>query len=223
MTGGSNLFSLKALAPPEEIRRKAQEIISRPDYELKSPQNSHPGILTRILIWFLEKLQAFFEAMSGLPDVLRWIIVVVLFVALMVLILHILVTFLRAFRGLPRRRAASLLQREPFVTPEDLEHAAELSHAEGDYIQAVRHLFLAALVRIERAEDRPIRKGITNRELLHRYRSTPLFGSLARFVDVIDAKWYGHDICQEEDYRGCRTEYSRIRGIAERRRHAVSA
>ncbi len=223
MNGGFNCIILAAIASPEQIREKAKEVLARPDYELENPQHSESlGLLTRLFLWFLEKIAAFFHLLDGLPDGLRWVIVIALTVLVVVLISHIILTFVRAFRGVPLRRSPKQ-QRELPAMPADLEQAAEEASARGDYIAAVRYLFAAAILRIERAQERPIRKGITNRELLRRYRATPLFEPLARFVAVIDAKWYGHDVCREEDFLSCRDEHTRIRGIAERSRHALRA
>jgi hypothetical protein len=220
---GTLLAFFRALAPPDEIRRKAKEVVSRPDYELESPQKSESlGIFTRLLKWVVEKIRDFFDSMAGLPDALRWIIVAVLLVVVVLLVAHIIYTFVRAFRGLPRRSLMQMV-RGPQMTPEDWDEAAEEARQRNDYIGAVRCLFSASLLRIERAEERPIRKGITNRELLRRYRSTSLFEPLSRFVDTIDRKWYGHETCEETDYVICREEHSRIRRLAERRTHAVGA
>ena len=109
------------------------------------------------------------------------------------------------------------------TTAEDLELKAEQAEAQGDFIGAVRLLFRASLLRIERAEERPIRRGITNWELLRRYRTSPLFAPLERFVQTIDSKWYGHDECVRDDCVNCRTEYVRIRGLVERQAHAIRA
>jgi hypothetical protein len=109
------------------------------------------------------------------------------------------------------------------IDPAALEQEAESASRAGDYIGAIRLLFRAALRRIEVVEKRKLRPGFTNRELLRRYRSTPLHDSLERFVETIDDKWYGDGICLESDYVYCRSEHERIRQYAEQSRLAIGA
>jgi hypothetical protein len=220
---GTLLAISEVLSTPEEIRRKAMEVVSRSEYEVESAQDSEAtGLITRFIKWVLERIEAFFDSMAGLPDGLRWIIVAVLLVVMMMLVAHIVLTFVRAFRG-HSKRSGPIQDRRRQRTPEEWEQAAKEAHTQGDYIGAVRCLFAASIQRIERAEDRPLRKGITNRELLRRYRATSLFEPLTRFVETIDRKWYGHETCEEIDYLKCREEHSRIGRLAERRTNAVGA
>ena len=109
------------------------------------------------------------------------------------------------------------------VDPVSLEEEADRAGSRGDYIGAIRLLFRAALRRIEVAEKKKLRPGSTNRELLRRYRSTPLFTPLERFVETIDNKWYGGGTCVEEDYLTCRGEHARILKHVEEPRFAVGA
>jgi hypothetical protein len=109
------------------------------------------------------------------------------------------------------------------IDPEALVREAERAGRDGDYIGAIRLLFRAALRRMEVVEKRKLRPGATNRELLRRYRSTPLHESLERFVETIDTKWYGGATCLESDYSLCRSEHDRIRQYVERSKPVVGA
>ena len=80
----------------------------------------------------------------------------------------------------------------------------------ADYIGAIRLLFRSALRRLELAERRKFRPGFTNRELLRRYRSSPLADSLARLVETIELKWYGNTPCEQADYVACRGAHDDI-------------
>lgn len=217
------LAAVWALAPPDQIRRTAEEVLSRPEYEIEKPTELKDlGWLARILRWIVEAFESFFKLINGLPDVLRWIIVTLLFVLLLALLGHILWTIIRSV-GKLSRPSFSEVERERMVSPNELEDAANQAHAQGDFIGAVRYLFAAALMQIARAEEKPFRKGITNRELLRKYRSTSLFEPLQQFVQIVDAKWYGHEVCEESDVQIAREGYDRIRRLAERRMHAVRA
>ncbi|MCA9072948.1 MAG: hypothetical protein KDA84_28690 [Planctomycetaceae bacterium] len=210
-------------ASPDEIRRTAEEVLSRPEYSIeKQTELENLGWLARILKWILETFQAFFKLLDGLPDALRWIIVGILSLLVIVLLGHILWTLIRSTRNLSRP-TLSTTERERILSPAELERAADQAYEVGDFIAVVRYLFAAALLRIARVEDKPFRKGITNREILKRYRSTSLSQPLEQFVNIVDAKWYGHEVCNESDVQICREGYAQICRLAERRVHAVRA
>jgi hypothetical protein len=201
----------------DEIRQKIEEVVGRPEFQLDSAIDPDAiGLWFRLLLWMLRPIIWLFEALDGLPNALRWVIVVVLMMVLVMLIAHIIWSFVAAVRGTPRRAVAGLV-KAPDVMPEDLEQAAEEAVGAGDYITAARVLFLASLLRVERAEKKTLRRGVTNRELLRRYRNSPLFEPLARFVEIIEMKWYGHAVCDASDYEGCRAQYAQIIDVLERR------
>ena len=173
------------------------------------------SFLEKVFEWLIKPFKWLFDQMDGVPEALRWLIVIALVVLCVALIAHIVYTFVVAIRG-PIARGDRIYQspgRE--VDPDELEHLAERARVVGDYIGGVRLLFRAALRRIELFEKKKLRPGITNRELLRRYRSSPLAGPLARFVETIDLKWYGNIPCEQADYAACESEHDRIRQFAQ--------
>jgi hypothetical protein len=207
------------------IRQKAEEVVARPDYQLDSAlsESGRAWWLT-LLRWILAPFRWLFEAMEGMPDVLRWVVVIVLAAVCVALIAHIVWSLVVAIRG-PRRRAPRAADRRPdrHVDPAELVRQAESRQAAGDFIEAVRLLFRASLMRLERLEERKFRPGITNRALLARYRSSPFCDPLSRFVETIDSKWYGDEACRELDYVACRQEHDRLQALILERRRAVGA
>ena len=105
---------------------------------------------------------------------------------------------------------------KPEHVPETWERRAQEAFMNQEYIAAVRYLFRACLLRLERANKHRIRRGATNREYLRRYRETAAFEPLSRFVEVIDTKWYGGGSCVLEDYQDCAQAHSTICHFAER-------
>lgn len=217
---------LAQLPPAEVIQRKASEVVARPDYQLDTAVNERSLAWWReILRWILTPFRWLFEALEGLPDFLRLIIVILLVVICVALIAHIVWTFVVAIRGPSqrgRRRGSSLPDEQP-ADPAELVQQAEAASAAGQYIEAVRLLFRASLVRLEQAEKRKFRPGFTNRALLARYRSSPVGDPLKRLVEVMDAKWYGDEACHHEDYIACRQEHDRLQSLIRERDHAVGA
>ncbi len=214
---------MTALPDAETIRRKAAEVVARPEFQLDNDrQNESLGLFMRILLWLLKPLRWFLELIADLPSPLWWLVVILLSVAALALIGHILWSFYRAVIGTPRKRLTAALQ-DTRSTPEEIERAAAEAEARGDCIGAVRLWFRAGILRIERAEDKKLRRGLTNHELLRRYRSSPLFEPLDWFVRTIDAKWYGYEACVPQDCTLSKEEYARICQWSVRRPHAVGA
>lgn len=210
--------------PPDVVRRKAQEIVSRPEYQVDQGfSDESQALWMTLLSWFLKPFLWLFEALNGLPTPLRLLVVLLLCAALIVLIVHMVWSFANAVRGSRIDRLTAGKTREQQVDPAQLERAAESAAVEGRYLEAVRHLFKAALVRIEQSDTRKMRVGITNRELLRRYQKTPLLTPLSGMVECIDRKWYGAEVCELSDYQSCRVQLSSICDVLQRRRHAVGA
>jgi hypothetical protein len=205
------LSGQSTLPPPAAIRETARNIVSRPYFELDSAKfRDEPPLLFQIIGWLLKPFFWLFNSLSGLPDAVRWLIVITCVVLCALLIAHIFYTLLKAIRGpaLHRKQVLSLSAFE--VDPRELERKAELALAQQDYIGAIRLLFRAIVRRLEVFEKKKFRPGITNRELLGRYRSSPIAEPLLCFVNTIDLKWYGQMPCDPSDYTYCHNEHGRI-------------
>ncbi|MEX2316408.1 MAG: hypothetical protein WD669_04600 [Pirellulales bacterium] len=212
------------LPPSDAIRQKAGEIVSRKYYDLSTDSSASGGepLLLKFLRWIAKPFQWLFDHMEGLPDFLRWLVVILFALLCVALIGHIIYTFIRAIRLPLAKRGRYEGPASKEIDPAELERQADRAGAAGDYIGGVRLLFRAALRRIELAERKKLRPGITNRELLRRYRSSPLGNPLARFVDVIELKWYGKLPCEQADYAACQSEHVRICQYANERQPALA-
>jgi hypothetical protein len=217
------------LPPPDAIRQTANEVVSRPYYDLGAgpPRDWTPPwwleLLQSIIEWIVEPFRWLFDSLEGLPDAVRWLIVILAALLAAALIGHILYSLITAVRGPSSRKLGAYQSSHRLVDPSELEQEAERAGARGDYIGAIRLLFRAALRRIELAENRNFLPGFTNRELLRRYQATPLGEPIRRLVDVIDTKWYGDSRCEPADYSACRNEHVRIRQQIDAPRTALGA
>lgn len=218
--------ALAAAAPePPTIRRTAQEIVQRPEYQLE-PGEDHGltllGWLLDLFWWLMTPIRALFEALHAIWPPLAWLIIILLLVILVALVAHIVYTFKQALaRRVPGRLDVGRDGAPP--DPAALERQAREAASAGDYIGAVRLLFRASLVRLQQAERRPLRRGTTNRELLRRYQSSPIVEALRLFVEMIDRKWYGHETCTPTDYEECARAHEHIRRTAGELAHADRA
>lgn len=212
-------------APPnaQAVREKAEDVVSRPEYRLEFGLKDETEALWRtILSWILEPIFWFFGLLGDLPTFVQIPVVIFLVVLLIVLLVHMVWAFMGAVR---QKQSDAFLrpQRENKVDPGELESSAEVAASNGEYLKAMRLLFKAVLIRIEQSEKRKLRVGITNRELLRRYRKSTLAEPLSRFVELVDRKWYGGEPCGQPDYHQCCEEHSRIRNLTQRNLHGVGA
>ena len=86
------------LPDPETIRRTAEQVLRRPDYQLDPQPDSGATLLEwllRFLRWILTPFQWLLDALAGLPGWLRWPIVLGLAALLILLVFHIGYTIVR--------------------------------------------------------------------------------------------------------------------------------
>src|SRR5690606_6856885 len=169
--------------------------------------------LLRPFVWL-------FNAMEGFPDPLRWVIVIALFLLLIALLGHIFYTVFSVLRPPARKTSLVDVARGNELQPADFEKLADEAAADRDYIGAVRCLFRAALVGLQQREQKRLRPGITNREILSRLRDARLIEAMRLFVETIDAGWYGRQPCGEGEYRRCLAAYQELRVPSEAKNHA---
>ena len=200
-------FATTAMPDPETIRRTAQEVVYRPEFQIRP---THDSRFVWDLVWrILRPILRFFSRLWDISPVLAWAVVIGLSALAIALLVHIVYAFRTA---LVRRThlGDALRQDSRKIDPIELERQAEDAAVREDFITAVRLLFRAALLRIAQTEKRELRPGTTNREYLRRYAQSKYAGSLQQFVDVIDAKWYGLGLCSAGDYQSCRRAHTAI-------------
>jgi hypothetical protein len=214
------------LPDPETIRRTAEQVLRRSHYQLVPQPDSGATLLEwllRLLAWILTPFRWLLWLLAGLPAWLRWPIFIGLVLLLILLVLHMGYTIVRAVSGPRQRRGlASAIQNTP-RDPATLERQAADAVSRGDFITAIRLLFVACLLRLEVAEKRALRAGTTNREHLRRHQDSPVFEPLKLFVEIIDTRWYGQGVCGLEEFEACRAAHARIRDFAQEPVHAHRA
>jgi hypothetical protein len=150
------------------------------------------------------------ESIAFLPGFLRYPAAALLIVAVGWLIYRIV-------RGLSRRVQLGRSDDAPLrdrslrvADPEEFEALAAEARQAGRLVEAARWLLRAALLRLERSEKRKPRPGATNRELLRRYRATPVAAPLQTLVDTVDLHWYGDRPANEADFDRCHASYQAL-------------
>lgn len=196
----------------DDIRRTAAEVLQRADYELAGDGLSAAGdsLLIRVLRWLLDGFAGLADTLSFL-GVFRYPVAALLCVTLVVLIYRLI----RTLAGTARRPGQPVDERRERGSrasqPEELEALADAAHRDGQLVEGIRWLLRASMLRIEQAEKRRPRPGTTNRELVRRYRATPLQAPLQTLVDTIDLHWYGDRPAAADDYERCASSYRALR------------
>jgi hypothetical protein len=206
-----------SLPDPETVRDKAAEVLGRPEYRLEPlPDTGDLSLdrLIRFLEWIFTPFRWVFKSLEGLPDALRYLVVIALIVILVVLIVHLTMTFLIAVRRDRPSRTLGAGEIRIVRDPLKFERDARSAAAAGDHLGAIRFLFRATLLRLEQAEERAFRAGVTNREVLRRHRETPVFAPLRLFVETIETRWYGCIDCGPADFAACEAAYLDIVRLA---------
>ena len=216
-----------SLPSAQELREKAMEIVSGRDYQINSGQSDNSWsllLLLEIIRWILAPFIWLFNLTEGLPDFLRWMIVLGLAALVVLLIWHIAYSLATVIRRPKRIVDTGSDSRHRRIGPEEVERLASEAARRTDYITAIRFLFRASVLRLELAEKKSHRPGTTNRELLRRYQGRPsLTESLRLFVETIDRKWYGDEICSDADYAACQQAHGEVRRALGEPAHAVGA
>lgn len=208
----------------DAIRDAATEVLARPGYDLgRGRELPDAEWVVEWIRWLLTPFRLMFDAMEGLPDGLRWVVVVALLLLLVVLIGHIVWSLSRSLAP-PSLSGLSLgSTKESLVDPKVIEQEAQRLAEAGLYVEACRKLLQAALRRLETVRQRRFRPGLTNTELLREYASTPLVEPLRSLVQIIDLKWYGDEPCHPEDFTRCEASHTRIRKAVQEKRDAVAS
>jgi hypothetical protein len=90
-------------------------------------------------------------------------------------------------------------------SPGELWRRAEELARRGDFLEGVRHLYLAVLVLLHRADLIRYEKSRTNGEYLRQLRAggAAVVEPFGRLTRLFEQKWYGERACAADDYDSC--------------------
>lgn len=177
LSSGVALFAVAEVArpqlPPEqELRQALQYILARPEYQPPKPSlfdgfyRALARVLDTVLRWIFKPLEWIIDRLTRLggeaSPTVRWLVTGLLTVLLALVLLHLYYTASGAFGR--RRRAAPSGDRLPAPTldPLLLTRQAQAAAARGEYREALRLLYLAALLRLDHAGVLDYHPSLTN-------------------------------------------------------------
>lgn len=203
---------------PDSIRETAQQVLSRPYYQVTPKEGeAFPSLVIRFLEWVLSPFVGLFGMLSGVSVVFAWTVFGVVITTVVVVICLVI------FRLAKTQRVARFASDMPVAMqnrdPSHLEKLAHDSLSASDYVVAVRLFLMATLLRLELAQEKRFRPGMTNREHLRRYRRSAIFEPMQYIVELMDRTWYGGAECDFESASKCRDAYQEICAQIQRRAH----
>ena len=147
------------------------------------------------------------NAIEGAPPLVYWGIIVLLAGALFAILAHIIYTFYRAMAAPPE---LPRVQQEEQPHLSDLKDRAFDLAAAGNYVDASRMLYKAALLLLEQSRGSRLRVGLTNQEYLGTFKVSWVIEHLQVFVDLIDWKWYRDRSFDRVDFESCRQAFASL-------------
>jgi hypothetical protein len=152
---------------------------------------------------------------ESLMAALGWAVVIGFGLALVVLLSYWLQAFLAGMvRDSELRRRQQAGAETPLTAATARARATALAES-GDFRQAVRHLYLSALLTLEERRLLPVNRSLTNRELLAGAASRQeLSAHLAPVVNVFDEVWYGIHEPDQATFRSYAAEIDQLNALA---------
>lgn len=204
----------EAMLPPEPelIRQTAAQVLAEGDYALslyEPPYYDYVRSLADFFERLLRPISRFLGELHNLSPVAYYLVIIIMALALLLLLAH---AYYSLRTAVARRKFAAYVpvadtsRKEPAYW----ESLAQQAAGNGDFITALRRLFMAGLLRLEGGK---LRKAATNREYLRRYRQSKARQPLEAFVRLIDYKWYGGRECLREDWEEGQNAYRAICGL----------
>jgi len=189
------------LPPPEatadEIRRTAEEILSRPEFQ-PEPQS----LFERAASWFSERFNDLLTTLfsGGRNSIVAWIALVVVVGVIALLVVRILTSM----RTDPAAAAGVVVESEPRRRAVDWEREAQEHASAGRWRDALRCRYRALVARLAASgavDEVPGRTAGEYRLEVRRSRpdAAPPFGEA---TDLFEHAWYGHrEVSSDDDER----------------------
>jgi hypothetical protein len=205
------LFLLPAFSRPEDIRKSTQEILRSAEFASVAMASTVEQ-LVKLLQGFLSRYFHGHAAEKGLNDLfenLRWLLQLTsVRYTLMAIVVVLFILLLLYFRGLLGRSFISLkslkektLRGSDRLDPARLEGEAERLACAGDYLPAMRSLYLALLLHLARRRMMRFDPSRTNNEIQEALSDRSEVASLLTpFNRVFESICYALKPCRPEEY-----------------------
>lgn len=193
---------------PADARDRLETILARREF-----QPVQPSVWDRLARWLLEWFARILDApgVSTVGSLAQW----VLAIGSGIVVVGVLLFFLRGLRrNVVEGEAAETLAGEiPRHAAEAQQRAANAASS-GDFREAMRLLYLAALLHLDEVGLLRFDRALTNREVLASVAAdAPLRRQLAPVVSQFDRVWYGHAPFGQQEFEVAAEQLDALRAM----------
>jgi hypothetical protein len=197
---------------PADAQARLDAIMTNPPYAQRQ-QNTNNWTFFQNLFRAIERFfDGLFSSVSTPSisnpfsgDALLWIGIIFLVALVLYAVWRLRAIFVRDAKLKP------VDWEEEIDAKEALDHAGEMA-SKGNYRDAMRYLYLSALLWLDEKQYLRYDRALTNREYLERIRdNAELSAKLRPIVDTFDRVWYGHNELTADDYAQYRRQIDTLR------------
>ncbi len=209
----------RPLPSEHQVRDTVRRILARSEYQVPPETVLHRlldlfwRVVARLIEWLLKPLEWLVDRMSRVAPEMspsaRWLVVGVLTFLLVLLLLHIFYLLAGSFDTGRRRRAARAAGVAHLDPSSLLADARRLAMA-GRYRDAIRALYLAALLRLDRAEIVSYDPARTNWEYASAVAGAPIAADFRELTRIADRAMYSAAPVGPDDFSRAERLFSRL-------------
>lgn len=196
---------------PEAVREAAARIVSSRPYDLESASR-YLSVVSRMVQWIIDWIRHFFDWLNSLlGDSPMWVTYAFIGVLSAILVALVGKAVYSVYRSLQRTPEAPIdFEVTPRFNPDELVRRAGELAASGNFVDASRTLYRAALTLLEDKRGGRVLNGLTTSEYLRTFHTPWVIENLKVFTDLINWKWYRDKSFDAEDYARCRGAFEAI-------------
>ena len=192
--------------PAADLRAGLEDILQRREYRQALAEDPVAELQRRILNRLAQVLARLFEPLGALQETNRtvfYVLVVGLTLLLLAVVAHIVLTIRAGLRATRQVRPGESRRRQPGETdPQRLRRRAGQLAAAGDFLGALRTVYIALIRHLDRAELLRYDPTRTNWEYAAQVRHLPEATAILRpFGALLDRTCYGGEPATEADYQ----------------------
>ncbi len=193
---------------PSDARQQLDDVLARPEF-----QPAQPTLWQRMVDWLLNQLpdMSQIEGSDMIGNLLIWFMVALS----LLLIGGVLFSFLRGLRRsiLSQEVIEELEGDIPLYASQAQEQATEAARS-GEFREAMRLLYLAALLHLDEVGLIRFDRALTNQEVLAEVgNNEQLNALLTPVVTLFDRVWYGHAPFGEVEFQKASQQIEQLRTL----------
>lgn len=187
-----------SVAEPARVRAAIAEVLARKEF---ADLHADPNAFSRWLVeWIESLLRRISSAIKGLPHLVLWVIVAWMVLTLLAILAHLVYTLWKFLGGAGRPSLAGPSARRPageLLGIRDLDFDSVYADAcrllaAGEWLAATKHLYVAAILWLDRQGWIAFRPAKTNRDYLGELQSrSHLQGPFRRLTEGFESIVYG--------------------------------